>query len=440
MKKTSEKNKAGKKVVMKRTLMKRTQRKRALMKRTLVKRTQMKKALAAIMCSFMIIPLVSCSGNAGEKGMAVSLNQKTQNQTTQTQTTQKAKKAKKAQKTQKTQKTQDQKTQNQTTQNKKTRNKNNQGRKSQKRNVRSDGIRKESSGVRIPDSIKKIPASYFTESSRKGTLKDLKYKTWESFSYDRKKTQLEKHAIVYLPYGYDSSRKYDVFYLMHGGWSDYTTTLGTPDAPSQFKNVLDNAIAKKEIKPLIVVCPTYNNTNKNGRDSDDYSLAMQLTRNYHNELLNDLMPAAEGKYSTYATDTTPAGFKKSRAHRGFGGFSMGSVTTWRTFEYDIDYFKYFLPMSCGTTIDDDKIWSAAKGRKQKDYFVFVMTGSSDFACGYDTERTGKMAASTYFTDVDENPSGNMAFRVKKGYSHDDTAAMEYTYNGLKAFFFEKKAD
>ena len=291
-----------------------------------------------------------------------------------------------------------------------------------------------SSDVTIPSAIAEIPDSYFSSSDEPGTLEDLYYDTWESFSYEEHSEKLNKHAVVYLPYGYDETKQYDIFYFMHGGWSDETTTLGTPSHPSSFKNVLDNMIAAGEMEPIIIVCPTYNNTNENGQDSDNYSLAMRLTDNYHNELLNDLMPAVEGKYHTYAEETTPEGFAASRDHRGFGGFSMGSVTTWHTFQYDLDYFRYFLPMSCGTSLDDETIWQAAEGHEPSDYFVFVMTGTDDFAYSYDTDRTERMAASSYFTSVDEDENGNFAFRVKDGYSHDGTAASEYTYNGLKAFF------
>lgn len=89
--------------------------------------------------------------------------------------------------------------------------------------------------------------------------------------------------------------------------------------------------------------PTYNNTSPS--DSGDYSLALQLMNNFHNELVNDLIPAVESKYSTYAGSTDPEGIAASRGHRGFGGFSMGSVNTWHTFEYCLDYFRYFMPMS-----------------------------------------------------------------------------------------------
>ncbi|MBQ9721301.1 MAG: esterase, partial [Oscillospiraceae bacterium] len=275
------------------------------------------------------------------------------------------------------------------------------------------------SGSIFPQSIEEIPDGYYNAAAQQGMLEDLYYDTWESFSYEQHTRALQKHAVVYLPYGYDASETYEVFYLMHGGWSNENTTLGTPANPSGFKNVLDNAIQNGEIRPLIVVCPTYNNANENGQDSDSFSLAMQLTRNYHNELVNDLLPAVEGKYSVY-TD---------RDHRGFGGFSMGSVTTWRTFEYALDCFRYFLPMSCGTGLDDEEIWSAAEGCAQSDYFVFIMTGTSDFAYSYDSSRAERAKASPYFTEGE-----NFAYLVKEGYSHDGLAANEYTYNGMKAFF------
>ena len=290
----------------------------------------------------------------------------------------------------------------------------------------------------IPDEIQTIPAAYFEPAQNQGTLVELTYDTYESFSYDEKTRKLTKRAIVYLPYGYSQEEKYNVFYLMHGGWSNETTTLGIPGAESAFKNVLDHMIEAGETKPLIVVCPTYNNTNENGQDSDSFSLAMQLTRNFHSELVNDLLPAVEGTYRTYAEDVTEEALMASRDHRGFGGFSMGSVTTWRTFEYCMDYFRYYLPMSCGTSLDDEEIWKGADGHEAEDYFVWIMTGTQDFAYSYDENRAKKMRDSDYFIESDSEAGGNFAYRVKTGYSHDGGAAMEYTYNGMRFFWGKKK--
>ena len=102
-------------------------------------------------------------------------------------------------------------------------------------------------------------------------------------------TIYNKRAIVYLPYGYNENNKYNVFYLMHGGWCNEALSLGTPSNSSKFKNVIDNMIKNKGMDPLIIVCPTYNNISSN--DSSSFSLALQMTRNYHNELINDLILA-----------------------------------------------------------------------------------------------------------------------------------------------------
>lgn len=284
----------------------------------------------------------------------------------------------------------------------------------------------------IPGEIKEIPQSYYTSADEQGTLEELYYETYESMTYDEKNQILSKRAIVYLPYGYSDDEEYDVFYLMHGGWSNETTTLGTPANSSAFKNVIDNAIQNGEIKPMIIVCPTYNNTSSN--DSDNFSLALNLNRNYHNELLNDLIPAVESKYSTYAKDTIPQELKKSREHRGFGGFSMGSVETWRTFQNCLDYFKYFIPMSCGTFLDDDTIWEAAKSYNQDDYFVFSMTGTDEFAYSYVNQRVQKMRNSDYFTELTADTNGNFVYRIMDGYSHNGLAANTYTYNSLRWFW------
>lgn len=64
-------------------------------------------------------------------------------------------------------------------------------------------------------------------------------------------------------------------------------------------------MADGKILPMIVICPTYNN--ESNTDSSSYSLALQLTDNYHNELINDLIPSVEGTYSTHADSTTPEG-------------------------------------------------------------------------------------------------------------------------------------
>ena len=143
----------------------------------------------------------------------------------------------------------------------------------------------------LPQELAVIPAGYASPATQQGTVAELAYETYESMTYEQRTQQLTKRAIVYLPVDYDAEQQYNVFHLMHGGWGDETSTLGTPDNLSDFKNVLDNAIAGGEIEPLIIVCPTYNNTSPD--DNGNFSLALTLNQNYHHELLNDLLPAVE---------------------------------------------------------------------------------------------------------------------------------------------------
>lgn len=161
----------------------------------------------------------------------------------------------------------------------------------------------------IPAELQSIPDGYRTPAEQQGKLEKLTYDTWESFTYAEHTQRLTKEAWVYLPYGYDDTKPYNVFYLSHGGWSDETTLMGTADDPGSFKNVIDHAIQDGKMQPMILVMPTYNNTSP--QDSGNYSLAVQLTDRFHNELVNDLIPAVESKYSTYAQDTTPQGLRAS---------------------------------------------------------------------------------------------------------------------------------
>jgi predicted peptidase len=284
----------------------------------------------------------------------------------------------------------------------------------------------------LPEELAVIPPEYNSPAAQQGTLVELEYDTWESATYEQHTQRLTKRAIVYLPYGYDENQPYNVFYLMHGGWGDETTTLGTSSSPTAFTNVLDNAIAAGEIEPLIVVCPTYNNTSPD--DSASFSLALELNENYHHELLGDLLPTVEGRYSTYAENVSPEGLMDSRDHRGFGGFSMGAVATWRTFQHGLDYFRYYLPMSCGTSLDMDDVLATPGDRDGSDYFVWVITGTDDFAHPFDEDRVDALRNSRRFTEASSEEDGNFAFRVKDGYSHDEVAASEYTYNGLRWFW------
>jgi enterochelin esterase-like enzyme len=82
----------------------------------------------------------------------------------------------------------------------------------------------------------------------------------ERIEYDSKVTGNKRPAVVYLPPGYSSARRYPVLYLLHGigGNENHWTQFGKADA------ILDNLIADNKALPMIIVMP-------NGRASNEPS-------------------------------------------------------------------------------------------------------------------------------------------------------------------------
>ena len=161
---------------------------------------------------------------------------------------------------------------------------------------------------------------------------------------------------------------------------------------------------------------------------------LRLTENYHNELIHDLIPAVEGTYSTYAENTTLDGIRSSRDHRAFCGFSMGSVATWRTFQYCLDYFRYFMPSSGSLTSDGEYMANIVKdsGHDWNDFFIFAASGTEDFAYSSFKNQIEAMedVNDGTFRYANNEREGNLYFLEQEGGTHSGEYAMEYFYNGL----------
>src|SRR5512134_2338697 len=80
----------------------------------------------------------------------------------------------------------------------------------------------------------------------------------ERIEYSSTVTNGKRPAMVYLPPGYSSARKYPVLYLLHGigGNENHWTQFGAAET------ILDNAIASNKAVPMIIVMP-------NGRASNE---------------------------------------------------------------------------------------------------------------------------------------------------------------------------
>ena len=235
---------------------------------------------------------------------------------------------------------------------------------------------------------------------------------------------------VYLPYGYDPSKKYNVFYFMHG-MGDSENSLFYNDN-GEMQRVFDNMIQNGDIEPMIIVTPTFNKCS-----SDTFYNA----ENFYKELRESVIPFVEGKYSTYAASASKADIKASRMHRAYGGFSMGSVSTWAVFENCVDIIGYFMPMSgahhWGTGNPDPNALARAvqnAGLKKNEYFIMSATGTSDFAYSLLNSQIDGMKKLSQFEYTSDFSKGNFWFILANGGEHSWYYVRQYIYNCLPFFF------
>jgi enterochelin esterase-like enzyme len=115
---------------------------------------------------------------------------------------------------------------------------------------------------------------------------------------------------IYTPPGYETSTdKYPVFYLLHGAGDsdDSWTSVGRANF------ILDNLIAAKKAKPMIVVMPA-GHTGPSGFGGKGGGLG---NASFEDDFQKDIVPYVEKHYRT----------ANERNHRAIAGLSMGGAQT-----------------------------------------------------------------------------------------------------------------
>ncbi|HEY2155135.1 MAG TPA: alpha/beta hydrolase-fold protein, partial [Isosphaeraceae bacterium] len=138
--------------------------------------------------------------------------------------------------------------------------------------------------------------------------KDVPHGKLEMVSYDSKSVGATRKMQVYTPPGYSAEKKYPVLYLLHGIGGDETEwqRFARPNL------ILDNLIAEGKATPMIVVMPN-GRAQKNDRPEGNIYAAAPAFAAFEQDLLKDVIPAIESRYSVQA----------DREHRALAGLSMG---------------------------------------------------------------------------------------------------------------------
>ncbi len=235
-------------------------------------------------------------------------------------------------------------------------------------------------GVSImdPDNPQYFPNEGFKNSlleipSKDGLAHDIKavpHGTIEYIHYYSKSLGGTNNAIVYLPPNYmmNYEKKYPVFYLISGT----TDTEEVYYKVGRVNYILDNLLAQKAAKEMIIVLP-YGNPTK--LLNDPAANGAPPTRFggdvFSQDLINDLMPYIEKNYRTI----------NNKDHRAIGGFSRGGNQALFNGLSHLDKFSYLCSYSSFTSTDIAGVYDDAEDTNKKIRLFWLGVGTDDFLYG-----------------------------------------------------------
>lgn len=130
----------------------------------------------------------------------------------------------------------------------------------------------------------------------------------EMIEYYSKTVGTKRKMQVYTPPGYSNKNKYPVLYLLHGIGGDETEW----ERFCKPSIILDNLIADGKSSPMIIVMPN-GRAQKNDRAEGDVFATAPAFAVFERDLLDDVIPAIQSRYSTYT----------NKENRALAGLSMG---------------------------------------------------------------------------------------------------------------------
>lgn len=201
-------------------------------------------------------------------------------------------------------------------------------------------------------------------------IKDVPHGTIEYVHYYSKSLGGTNNAIVYLPPNYmmNFDKKYPVLYLISGT----TDTEEVYYKVGRVNYILDNLLAKKAAKEMIIVLP-YGNPTKllaapdaNGAPQTRFGGDV-----FSKDLINDLMPFIEKNYRTI----------NNKDHRAIGGFSRGGNQALFNGLSNLDKFSYLCSYSSFTSTDIAGVYDNADDTNKKIRLFWLGVGTDDFLYG-----------------------------------------------------------
>ncbi len=180
-------------------------------------------------------------------------------------------------------------------------------------------------------SLVNVPGSDFMDT------RNVPHGAVATVTYFSKALNRYRRMHVYTPPGYEKGGgKYPIFYLLHGAGDsdDAWSTVGRAGF------IMDNLIADKKVKPMVVVMPAGHTAAQGQRGAGAAAPTTPPRDEFQEDFLGDLMPYAESHYRVYTDE----------AHRAIAGLSMGGGQTLNAAFATLDKFAYIGVFSSGAGI------------------------------------------------------------------------------------------
>ena len=304
-----------------------------------------------------------------------------------------------------------------------------------------------------------LDESLFQPAKEQGRVELVQYLTCDHVSDES--VEVMKDLAVYLPYGYDESKQYNVLILLHCAGADHrfwlvenrdyrtlsadatyedfqywTQNDGAPadgSIPVYVPNMLDRMIEEGWCEPLIVVSPCvylYDHQASVLGNQYDY---VQFTREFGRELL----PFLAENYATYAADGSRESLAAAREHFGLLGASFGAYAEYLCVigdNYDLAAWYTF----CGGGVIDPgylmQSWEAAGTQNLPLRLLYLSEGEYDDRYAPETSLQNLL----YYGENVGGPftEENVRYTMIRGWGHEDHSYLVGLFNTLQLYFRE----
>ena len=228
------------------------------------------------------------------------------------------------------------------------------------------GCNREAGGIEIPEGEE---GNYYRpqQGVPAGCVRSIYYYSNEQKTW--------RHAMVYTPAEYElkanAKKRYPVLYLQHGMGEDETGW----SKQGHMQHIMDNAIAKGEAVPMIVVMESGDIKapfNFAGGGSNEQGRS-QYGASFYPVLLNDLIPYIDQNFRT----------KSDRENRAMAGLSWGGHQTFDVVLTNLDKFAWLGTFSgaiFGLDVKTayDGVFANADEFNKKIHYMYMNWGEEDF--------------------------------------------------------------